>query len=820
MHVPPTSRLEALSTAIDACHADRRSPAWRALAQVVRTAAFADPAVSGLWPPDEGIRPERTRRALRRLARELDALASRDAGTRLAVTSWLRHHGAAPPEPPPASTANVVGGTSVIHGPSVQARDIHGLHFHLPPGADRPRHPVPRQLPPVTAQFVDREHDRHVLDTLRAQRPAHAPQLLVVSGLPGVGKTALAAHWLHGHAHDFPDGTLYADLGGHAADDDSGPVSPGTVLERFLIALGAPSVPADTAGRSALWRSLTSGLRIAVLLDNAFTAAQVRPLLPGTPTGLTVVTSRSNLTGLRVDGASVHRMEGLPAESAVELLAVGGGARVTRESAAAHEVVRLCGRLPLTVCLASAQLAVRPHRSVSALAEALSGTRGAVDTLRIEGEAVMGTALDLSYGLLPEESAVLYRRMGLLPTDHYDLHLLAAVADGGHRTSGGASGTAAIDTAAIDTAVHALLEANLLEETGAGSYRFHDLVQSHARRRGEAEEGEDLRGRVLHAFVDWCLATAAVAEAILTPSHRMPEHGAAARTVAPTPLAGPEEALAWLDTHRNGLMSALRHCAEAGLDTSCWRLADLIWPLFLRFRPTDMWIEAHRLGLDAARRSGSRAGEGRMLTSGAIGLRDAGRYAEAADWYRQARELALADGDVRQEAQALNGLGHIALLTRRLDDARRHFDKALRLRESIGYRRGVALTRRRLAETALAASDLGTAVRHLRQARAELESLEERYEAARVRALLGHVLERSGEHEEAAHHLREALVSFRAGAARSEHWEGRTLVWLAEAAETRGDTVDAVAHYEAARDLLRRVSPDHAERVDRRLRQL
>ncbi|OQD57003.1 hypothetical protein BM536_006530 [Streptomyces phaeoluteigriseus] len=815
MHVPSSSRLEALSTAILECHADGRSPTWQALTQVVRTAALVDPAVSGLWPPDENAPPERTRTALRRLARELDDLATRDVGTRRAVASWLRRRGAAPPQPPPAPTANVVGGSSVIHGPSVQARDIHGLHFHLQPGSDRARLPVPRQLPPVTAQFVDREGDRRVLDTLRSQRPAHAPQVLVVSGLPGVGKTALVTHWLHGHASDFPDGTLYADLGGHSVDDDFGPVSSATVLERFLIALGAPSVPSDIAGRSALWRSLTAGLRMAVLLDNAFTAAQVRPLLPGTPTGLTVVTSRSNLTGLRVDGASVHRLEGLPAESAVELLAVGGGARVTREPAAAHEVVNLCGRLPLTVCLASAQLAVRPHRSVSTLAETLSAARDAVDTLRIEGHTVMRTALDLSYDLLPEESAALYRTMGLLPTDHYDLYLLAAVADGGHRAPG-----AAVDTAAIDIAVQALLEANLLEEIGAGSYRFHDLVQPHARRRGEAEEDQDRHGRVLHAFVDWCLATAAVAESILAPSHRMAEHGVAVTAVAPTPLAGPETALAWLDTHRNGLMSAVRHCAWTGLDTSCWRLADLIWPLFLRFRPTDMWIEAHQLGLEAARRSGSRAGEGRMLTSGAIGLRAAGRYTEAADWYRQAWELARSEGDVRQEAQALNGLGHLDLLTHRLDEAREHFESALRLRESIGYRRGVALTRRRLGETALARGDLHTAVRHLSEAQAELESLEERYEAARVQALLGHVLERSGEREAGERHLREALVSFRAGSARSAHWEGRTLAWLAEAAEAQGDTAGAAAHYEAARDLLRRVSPDQAERVDRRLRQL
>ncbi|QEU93006.1 hypothetical protein CP970_20680 [Streptomyces kanamyceticus] len=334
----------------------------------------------------------------------------------------------------------------------MQAHLIHGgvhIHQQAAPPVQHPL-PVPRQLPPVREQFVDREGDIRVLDGMRDRRPAHAAPLLVVSGFAGVGKTSLVSRWLHRNASSYPDGHLYADLGGSSGADssgaeESGPLAPATVLEGFLFALGAPSVPSSVAGRVSLWRTLTSGLRLAVLLDNAFTAAQVRPLRLGTPTGLTVVTSRSDLTGLRVDGASVHRLGALPAESAVELLAIGaGGGRVARDPAAAREVVTLCGRLPLAVCLASAQLAARPHRSVSALAESLAQGQGSLDTLRVDGEAVMRTALDMSYGLLPPEAAALYRRMGLLPTDRYDTYLLAAVAcaAGGSGPGAGADGAA------------------------------------------------------------------------------------------------------------------------------------------------------------------------------------------------------------------------------------------------------------------------------------------------------------------------------------------------------------------------------------------
>ncbi|WP_191094934.1 tetratricopeptide repeat protein [Streptomyces kanamyceticus] len=364
------------------------------------------------------------------------------------------------------------------------------------------------------------------------------------------------------------------------------------------------------------------------------------------------------------------------------------------------------------------------------------------------------------------------------------------------------------------------MEAHLLEETGPGAYRFHDLVRPHARRVGEAEESGAQRAYTLRRYVDWCLVTAAAAERILTPSHPLPGHEPTGTGVAPTPLDGPDEALAWLDAHREGLMGAVRHCSRAGLHTSCWRLVDLAWPLFLRLRPTDMWIEAHRIGLESARASGSRQGEGRMLTSGAIGLRYAGQYEEAAHWYRQALENATADGDVRQQAQAINGLGHLSLLTRRLDEARAHFEHALRLRESIGYARGAALTRTRLGETALAGGLLASAAAHLRRAHEELTALGEGYEAARALALLGHVLAEEGDHEGGTRRLGEALSSFRAGGARSEHWEGRCLEWLGQAAEAQGDTAGARRRYESARDFFSRLNPSDAERLDERLRHL
>lgn len=837
MVFPESGGTDALLSAIVAYAAQRESAGWRELERVVHVAARADGAVLALWPPAAA-------RDLRQLADLLRGSAARDVATADALRDWSRHHVPPPQSPPSSPTAgtgrNSIADGAVLHGSTVQARDVQGgIHFHPPSGQDGPRLPVPRQLPPVRTWLVDREADVRALDTLRDRRPADAPQLMVVSGFAGVGKTTLVSRWLHQQTDSFPDGQLYADLAGHSTEEGSGPVPAATVLEGFLRALGAPSVPADTAQRVALWRSLTAGLRLAVLLDNAYTAAQVRPLLLGAPTGLTVVTSRSQLTGLLADGAAVHRLGALTTESAVELLTVGGGGqRVAHDLEAARRVVALCARLPLAICLASAQLAVRPHRSVSALAESLAQGYGPLDALRADGEAVVRTALDLSYRLLPPESAALYRRAGLLPTDRYDLFMLTAISTdptnepdhenradraGGTGRADSDTGTDATHAAHADTvdlALGTLVEANLLEETGPGTYRFHDLVRPHARRLGEEEDSSARRAQTLRRYADWCLATATSAESILTPSHRTLARNYTRPPVVPTPLDGPAAALAWLDTCRDALMAAVRLCAEREWHTTCWQLADAMWPLALRLRPTKIWCESHRLGLAAARASGDRAGEGRMLTSGAMGLRDAGLHAEAADWYTQALEHATANGDLRQQGRAVNGLGHISLLTGALDEARAHFEHSLRLWESAGYRRGVALARRRLGETELEAADLPAAARQLSLAYEELVSMGEEYEAARVLATLGHTLSLDRQPHDGAVKLTHALAAFREPTARDAHWEARSLTWLGEAAERQGDRDGARRHYEAARDVLRLLTPDEARRMDDRLRHL
>ncbi|WP_327393349.1 tetratricopeptide repeat protein [Streptomyces sp. NBC_01186] len=673
----------------------------------------------------------------------------------------------------------------------------------------------PCRLPPESAYFVGRHEDMRTLDHLTARRsgdprrsgapggPGDPATALVVSGPAGVGKTALVNRWLRRRAGSFGR-ILYADLAAHAP---YGPAPAADVLERLLRALGVAPVPADPAERGTLWRALAAELPVAVLLDDAAGAAQVRPLLPAGGGSLAVVTSRGSLTALLADGAALHSLGALTPAAAVTLLArAGDGERTGREPHGAIDVVTLCACLPLPVRLAAAQLALHPEQPVGALAAALSRGLGQPgSSLRAEGHAAVSATLDESYRLLPPDAARTYRRLGLIPASACTPQLAAAVCDR-------APGQAAADLAT-------LVRAGLLEPSGrGGAYRFHDLVRAHACRRGERDETALTQEETVRRYADWCLHTATRATAVLAPGRHAPERDHRAPP-PPTPaFAGEKAALAWLDAERHSLMAVLRHSAAAGWDTVCWQLADAMWPLFSRLNPSALWIEAHELGLAAARRAGSRAGEGRMLLSGAEGLREVGRYEEAAEWYALAGRHAEQDKDPHQRAEALDGLATTRLRVRELAGAEAGFRDALRLRAELADGHGAAHSRLGLGETALLARDWGRAVRHLARAQADLTAHGDGHGAARALTLLGQAKARAGDSSGGERELRTALAAFETLGA--PDGQARTLELMGRVAQADGDRERARERYEQARKLARPLSPATVRRLEERLREL
>jgi tetratricopeptide (TPR) repeat protein len=605
-----------------------------------------------------------------------------------------------------------------VHGPVIQAGTVAGgVHVHMAP-APAPAL-LPRQLPPVSGLFTGRVDDLERLDAHWASaRAASTGLLLVAHGTAGVGKTSLAVAWLSRRDADFPDGQLYADLGGYSP---FGLVQPADVLGGFLRALGieADRIPQETAERAAMLRSATAGRRIGVLLDNARTAAQVRAVAVTAPGCATLVTSREALTGLAIDAARFHRLEPWRPGTAVALMKrVLGDQRVEAEAAAALQVATLCGGLPLAVGVAAARLAARPSWPIARLAETLSLDAERLDALSAGEDSAVAAALDGSYAILGPHLARLYRALGALPLIWADPETISAVLDWPQRDA--------------EARLEALVDANLLLEQGNRRYQLHDLVRLHAVRCSDHEppNAHEQHDRDLARLCDVFLGGASAAEQLVTPTHKQLPRDYAYVHPGAGRFADEAQALQWIEAQRQNLMTLMRHCAANGLNRTVWQLAEAMWPLFLRGYHAEDRLEAQMLGLEAARADGETAAEGILLTSLAGSLAGAGRLGEASRYNEQAIELYERSGDIRGLGQACNGLAKTELDRGNLSRARELFARALDLRRMAGYRRGVYLTHQGLGRTAFAAGELRQAAWHSRRSYRGLAALGDRFDAA------------------------------------------------------------------------------------------
>ncbi|MFD4601564.1 BTAD domain-containing putative transcriptional regulator [Streptomyces sp. NPDC058464] len=359
---------------------------------------------------------------------------------------------------------------------------------------------APAQLPPALPVFVGRAPQlnrlRALLDDASAGGGGAAPAVVIstITGPAGVGKTALAVHLAHEAADRFPDGQLYVDLRGF--EPAGRPTRPQDALRGFLDALGTPTArtPEGLDARAALYRSLAAGRRLLVLLDNARDAAQVRPLLPGTPGCLVLVTSRNRLGGLvSADGAHPLTLGTLtPAEARSALALRIGAGRVATEPRAAEEIVRLTARLPLALAVVAARAADRPTFPLAALAAQLRAARGGLEAFRDADPALdVRAVFSWSYDALGAAAARMFRLLSLHPGPELTVQAGAALAG--------------VPVSRARALLVELADAHLVTERTPGRYTCHGLLRTYATELVRATESEDERRASLRRMLDHSL---------------------------------------------------------------------------------------------------------------------------------------------------------------------------------------------------------------------------------------------------------------------------------------------------------------------------
>lgn len=474
------------------------------------------------------------------------------------------------------------------------------------PGREEAR-PIPAQLPLPPASFIGRATEMASLDQLLPGRRRQGTlAIAVISGVGGVGKSALAVHWANRVADRFPDGQVFMDMRGYDVQDQ--PVSAMAPLDRSLRALGVPSaeIPAELQEQAALYRSILDGKRLLIVLDNVRSFIQVKPLLPGLGECCVVITSREPLDELTGDyAAACINLKVMPQAEAQEMLAAAIGAeRVAAEPQEAARLVELCGRLPLALRIAAVRPATRPHLSLGQFASRLADGRRRLDILS-PNEGGVRAGFSLSYRELSPTAARLYRRLGLLTVPSFASWVCAALLD--------------VDPQEAEEPIEELVDAQLLEvcpvQPGVPTrFRFQELLRLYAWECAQTDDAEAVREAALDRAFGTMLALAGFARQQLY-GQRTPEHrtGGAAALPAGHRSAVLADPLAWLESERESMVAMVRQAVQTDRAEQAWKLTACIVPFFEMRNYLEDWQRTAEDALDGARRAGDDLGCGTML---------------------------------------------------------------------------------------------------------------------------------------------------------------------------------------------------------------
>ncbi|MFC8079260.1 ATP-binding protein [Streptomyces sp. NPDC057307] len=667
-----------------------------------------------------------------------------------------------------------------------------GIHFHGPGGEQTG--PQPRQLPADVHGFVNRVHELDQLNAVVAGENGDPLVICVcvIAGTAGAGKTSLALRWAHQVQDRFPDGQLYVNLRGY---DPGEPVTAQEALHRFLPALGVPagSVPQDIDAAAALYRSLLADRQMLVVLDNAATVGQVRPLLPGGPGCLVLVTSRSRLSGLAVrDGARRLTLGTLPQAEAVALLrAVTSGHRAEDDLEKLTELADLCARLPLALRIAAERAASRPHLRLDDLIADLRDESALWDALSTgddeEAEAVR-TVFAWSYRALSEQAARLFRLLGLHPGPEFGLRAAAALA--------------AVPVPRTRQLLDSLVNAHLLEQMGPDRYQFHDLLRAYATDQANHEETAGEREAALYRVLDWYLHGADAAQTWISPDEQHAALTPSGDDVRSSEFADYDSAVDWAEREHTNLLQAIRAAAGTA-DRMAWQLAVVFWNARPSSAPVTEWLAVGDIALEAARRSGDRHAEAQLLTHlGRDNVR-VDRLSEALDCHRRALEIRRETADPVGEATSLNLIGLVHLRRRQLTSAADHFAQAIPLFQEADSPPWAAIALSNLASAHYSAGRSAAASTVAGEALSAHRAMDNPRGEGNILRVMSCLQLEEGRPEAALNSAQQALDI--ALSLRDDRLEGYWLIALGDAQRSLGKHDDALTSYQRSAALHRRL---------------
>ncbi|MGY0068746.1 AfsR/SARP family transcriptional regulator [Streptomyces sp. QTS137] len=700
------------------------------------------------------------------------------------------------------SAAPVVSEPSVVAPADGDDRsDPHGS----PEGTARPAQ-LPADLPTFAGRHAELERTGALLP--EDGSPPSTVVISAIGGMGGIGKSTLAVHWAHRVADRFPGGQLYINLRGF--DPTGSAVTPDDAVRIFLDALGVPPIriPAGLDAQVALYRSLLAQRRVLILLDNARDTEQVRPLLPGSPGCLVIVTSRNRLTGLVAgEGAHPLTLDQMTSAEAHDLLArrLGTG-RLAAEPEAAYEIIARCGRLPLALAIVAAHACAHPAFPLSAIADEVSESHGSLDAFAGGDDITtdVRAVFSWSYKALSAPAARLFRLLGLHTGPDISAPAAAALAGLPPREARGI--------------LAELTRAHLLTEHFPGRYTLHDLLRVYAAERVRAEETREERDLAVGRLLSWYLHTADAAYPHITPNRRRIPLEPLPEGCRPLEFTTHEQALDWCETERPNLVVAVHQADQAGKPGIAWRLPAVLWGFFYLRSHTHDWLDTSRTGLIAARTAGDRQGEAQGLSDTAAALRNAGRLEEAIVHLHRALELCQELGDRTARSSVVANLGDVYLHVGRLGKAVEYIRRGLALDriEGSAWGEGIALCNLGDAYQRLGRYD--DALGCLERALVVLRAGDNRWVEGVALDILGTVHHRLDRYDESVEYYRQALATHRDIGNR---WgEGHTLGNLGDVHLDAGEPEAARASWRQALAIFAEFGHPDAEKVRARLARL